>query len=138
MTELAHQRKIIDDFKKAFPGAYGIKMSNRFLSGVPDLFLKAPGHDAMFVEMKVADYKKKGGFVNVGTTLLQRETMRSMERAGIRCEVWVVVVDASGTYMLRTPPEATKVECSLDSLVKKERGSPWPLIEFVNNPVRRY
>jgi hypothetical protein len=107
------------------------------LSGVPDLFMKAPGHDAMFVEVKVADYKKKG-YVKVETTLLQREVMIRMERAGMRCEVWVVVVDASGTYMLRTPPEATRVECSLDSLVRKERGSPWPIVDFVNEPVRRY
>lgn len=137
MTELTHQRKIIDDFKKAFPQAYAIKMSNRFLSGVPDLMLKAPGHDVILVEMKLTEYKKKG-YVNVDTTILQRETMRMMERAGLRCEVWVVVVDVTGLYMLRTPPEATKVECTLESLVKKERGQPWPIIEFVNNPVRRY
>lgn len=135
MSELAHQRKVIDEFKKAFPGAYGIKMSHRFLSGVPDLLLKAPGHEAMFVEMKLADYKKKG-YVNVETSILQRETMAKMERAGLRCEVWVVVVDATGLYMLRVPPEATRVECSLESLAKKERGQSWPMTYFVNNPVR--
>jgi hypothetical protein len=137
MNEVEHQRKVIQDFKAAFPKAYAIKMSNRFLAGIPDLMLKAPGHDILFVEMKVTDYKKKG-FVNVDTTRIQQETMAKMGMAGIRCEVWVVVTNDDDLYMLRVPPEATRVECSLVSLAKKEKRGPWPIVEFINNPVRIY
>jgi len=136
MSELNHQRIIINDFKKVFPGAFAIKMSHRFMSGIPDLLLKAPGHEVMVVEMKVAKYRKTG-YVPIETTLLQRQTMIAMEKAGLRCEVWVVVVDPSGTYMLRCPPEATRVECTLEFLTRKERGQPWPVDQFVNNPVRK-
>lgn len=135
MSELRQQKRVIDEFHKAYPGSFAIKMSHRFLSGIPDLLLKAPGHDVLFVEMKVTKYKKRG-YVNVDTTLLQRETMMNMEKSGLRCEVWVVVEDPTGAYMLRCPPEATKVECLLDSLTRRERGQPWPITDFLNNPVR--
>lgn len=136
MSELVQQKRVIDDFKKAFPNAFAFKMSHRFLSGLPDLLLKAEGHDVLMVEMKVAKYRK-AGYVTIETTLLQRQTMMAMEKSGLRCEVWVVVTDATGTYMLRCPPEATRVECTLESLTRKERGRPWPMADFLNNPVRR-
>ena len=40
MSELKYQSQIIDDAKAFNKHTFGIKMNNRFLSGIPDLMIK--------------------------------------------------------------------------------------------------
>lgn len=112
-----------------------MKMSNHFMSGIPDLIIKVPGHDVIFVEVKKGEVDKDG-MVTVKTTPLQRQIMRKMGESGLRVEVWVVIEDDKELAMLRTVPEATKVLCRLDMLPRRKRGVGWQIEDFLRKPVR--
>lgn len=138
-TELYYQRQILVDAKAQDENVYAIKMAHRFLSGIPDLMIKMPGHDVLFVEVKKGDVGKTGK-VKIDTTALQRSTMATMGRAGFRCEVWVVLPKASSDRwprMLRTSPDMTVVQLhDVDALPARARGEPWDVRSFIENPVK--
>ena len=135
-SELKIQSQIMEDARSAKTGTYAMKMSNHFLSGIPDLMIKLPGYEVIFVEVKKGDVDKDG-MVAINTTPLQRQTMRLMEKAGLIVEVWVVINDDGELRMLRSVPEATKVSCELKTLPRRKRGDGWAIEEFLNNPVRK-
>lgn len=135
-SELKIQSQIMEDAKSCSINAYAMKMSNHFLSGIPDLMIKLPDQDVIFVEVKKGEMSKEGS-VAINTTPLQRQTMRLMEKSGLRVEVWVVINDDGDLRMLRTVPESTRVMCDVKSLPRRKRGEGWAITEFLNNPVRR-
>ena len=135
-SELKIQSQIMDDARAQRTDVFAMKMSNHFMSGIPDLIIKVPDHDVIFVEVKKGEIGKDG-MVAVKTTPLQRQTMKKMEESGLRVEVWVVVEDGNELAMLRTVPEATRVLCRLDMLPRRKRGIGWPIEQFLNKPVRK-
>lgn len=81
--ETQFQKDLIDE--AARQGGYGIKMSNKFLAGVPDLLIKMPAWpSAVLVEMKKnAEVSKNAPRVLVGITALQMDHLRRANAAGI-------------------------------------------------------
>lgn len=134
-AELYHQRTIIEDTKKTNPMAFAIKLSHRFMSGVPDLLIAVPGHGHAFVEVKRVEANIDSESIRIGTTPLQRATLEAMRSAGLRAEVWVAIEDGADTRMLRVPPQVTKLQLDLRKLPRRKRGEGWPIIEFLQNPV---
>jgi len=129
-SELYHQRKIINDVLNNFPNSFAMKTSHRFLSGFPDLLIKIPGEDPIYVEVKKGNLVRD--HVKVNTTVLQRKTMKDMKYAGLKVCVWVVVEQKPNTLMLVVPPECTKVAVSdSSSLVKRAPGRGWPIQEMI-------
>lgn len=136
-SELNHQKKIVDDVHDQCPKSFAMKLSHHFMSGIPDLIIKVPGYPVTFVEVKKSTINTKG-VVKIGTTDLQRAIMDHMMLSGMHCEVWTVIEDDDGLpMMLRTPPEVTSVVITdKNQLVKRKRGSKWPIENFLSTPVR--
>lgn len=84
MKEVDYQKKIIDAVNSQ--GGYGLKMSNRFLAGVPDLLIHLRPYPTAVVEVKMLTSP-----VNLDTpmqlghsiTPLQRSTLLRMRKAGL-------------------------------------------------------
>jgi hypothetical protein len=134
-SELNLQTQIMKDARNQIEGTFAMKMANHFLSGVPDIVIKAPGHGVVFVEVKKGTINKSGE-VSINTTPLQRQTMHNMMAAGLHSEVWVVIEDGQTLMMLRVHPEVTRASCDPAMLPRRIRGRGWPIEDFLNNPVR--
>lgn len=134
-AELYHQRTIIEDAKKISNLTFAVKLSHRFMSGIPDLLLSVPGYQPTFVEVKKVDGNWHKNTIKVNTTPLQRATMKAMTDSGLRVEVWVAIEDGADTYMLRVRPEMTTIQCDWWTLPKRKRGEGWPIADFLKNPV---
>lgn len=137
-SELDHQRNIIKDVKDQFEDAFAMKMSNRFLSGIPDLMIKVPNHPVLFVEVKKGEINKKG-IVKINTSPMQRYIMQHMIKSGIRCEVWTVIEEKKDAMMIRTTPEIESLLMMMDmnDLPRRSRGVKWPIEQFLNNPLEK-
>jgi hypothetical protein len=74
-------------------GGYGVKMSNRFLIGVPDLYLKPLGLSSMLVEVKLlTDYPILADTkLAVAITALQRISLLDHQKAG-GVSAWLLLV----------------------------------------------
>lgn len=82
-SELLYQRRLIVEVRKV--GGFGVKLSNQFRSGVPDVLLSLPDAGPWLVEMKVCDRSHQEANVSP----IQHATMTDMARTGI--DVAVVV-----------------------------------------------
>lgn len=134
-SELYYQRQILVDVKEADPKAFAIKMSHRFLSGVPDLMIKMVGCDPIFVEVKKGKLTDKG-ILKVGTTELQRNTMAKMVASGFKCEVWIVIDKYDGVWpaIVRVPHHVESVKVEKGTVLPlRKRGDRWPVLEFVKS-----
>lgn len=83
MRELDAQKHVVDAVEAE--GGYALKMSHRFLIGIPDLLVKLPGRPAMILEAKVHEcmvYRPDSEFKLEATALQERE-LRMMEGAGL-------------------------------------------------------
>lgn len=134
MSELKFQSQIIDDAKAFNKNTFGLKMNNRFISGVPDLMLKVPGYDVILIEAKLIRPTSKG-VIHVNTTDIQRAMMRLMYRAGFRVEVWVAVGIEDKHYLVRTTYNVTSLNIGDCELIGRIRGSKWPIEYLLKNRV---
>ena len=132
MNELHYQKQIIEDVKKSFKNAYAIQMNNRFLAGIPDLLIKVPECDVLFVEMKVMKWHGSPT-IPVETTKLQRVVMRNMERAGLRVAVWVVLEGENTSVIARTSWCSTSITIDPQLLVRRQPGKRWPILQMVTD-----
>lgn len=82
MSELQMQRLIIEDVKKC--GGFAFKMSNRFMVGVPDLYIATPRHWPVLVECKFVKElpKRKTTSVLLNLTPKQRHFIRQTQYGG--------------------------------------------------------
>lgn len=76
-------------------GGYGVKMSNRFLIGVPDLYLKPLGLPSMLVEVKLltAYPVMDDSIMRVELTALQRSSLLDHQGSG-GVSGWLLLVKA--------------------------------------------
>jgi len=131
-SELHHQRVIVKDVMFGPTTAFAMKTSHRFFSGFPDLLIKIPEFEPCYVEVKKGVVSK--GFVNIGTTILQRKFLQRLKNSGMKVCVWVVIEDGKDCYILMVPPECTKVMINnIKSLPKRSPGSPWPIKDMILN-----
>jgi len=115
VDELKIQRDIILEVQKL--GGFAFKMSNRFLVGVPDLFIKMPGYDTTIVEVKfvraVANPKK---IRLPGPSVPQANFMKKAGAAGVPCYTWRFIRKASRRPMWAASIEGDGVDTTdLDS-----------------------
>lgn len=80
MSELSLQRDVIESVEAR--GGFAKKLSNRFLIGVADLYVKLPRHPGVFIEVKDEKLPKKSDHVLLGLTPLQRRFLMDAHRAG--------------------------------------------------------
>lgn len=83
MRELEAQKIVVDAVTEA--NGYALKMSHRFLIGIPDLLIKLPDRPTMVLEAKVhecAVFKSETEFRLEATALQERE-LRLMRTAGM-------------------------------------------------------
>lgn len=65
-------------------GGYALKMSNRFLVGIPDLLIKLPTIPAMILEAKIQHFKRPDNHkFTLAATALQDRELRNMRSAGM-------------------------------------------------------
>jgi hypothetical protein len=134
MSELIFQKQIIDDAKEFDKRTFGLKMNHRFVSGIPDIILKVPNYEVLFIEAKMIRLTSKG-VINVNTTDIQRATMRLMARAGFRVEVWVAVSVVDKQYLVRTAYNSTTLHIDECELIERPRGKKWPIQYLLEHPV---
>ena len=128
INELHFQSQVIDDIIGYNPKSWAIKLAHRFLAGIPDLLIKVPDYDALFIETKVTRPTKNG--IKVETTPLQRATMHMMNRAGLKVAVWVLV---DGVGIVRCTYDVTTIK-RWDNALTRVRGKGWPVEELLTNP----
>lgn len=70
------------------PGGFGYKLSNRFTTGVPDLFLAVPPLRPVIVEVKKQEYKPYE--VKIDLSARQQLFLTQLTKAGQPCGVCVI------------------------------------------------
>lgn len=119
MNELRTQAVIAAACKDL--GGYGIKLQNRHLAGIPDLFLAHPEAGLAFVEVKL-----KGG----RPTVLQEETIKRMQAAGVPAGFMCVQHVTGGVADIWTARAWDDVN-TMGPPIRKLRGGVWPVIEII-------
>jgi hypothetical protein len=89
VREVNIQKSILDLTEQA--GGYGWKLSNAYISGVPDLLLFWPSFAPVIAEVKYLGVKAKTFDVQINLTALQRERLRRVDRLGPFSMVLVAV-----------------------------------------------
>jgi len=128
INELHFQNQVIDDIIGYNSKSWAIKLAHRFLAGIPDLLIKVPDYDPLFIETKVTRPTKNG--IKVETTPLQRATMHMMSRAGLKVAVWVLVDEVG---IVRCTYDVTTIK-RWDNALTRVRGKGWPVEELLTNP----
>lgn len=127
-TELHVQSGIIATANQR--GGYGLKMSNRFQAGVPDLLLSMPKFGSAIVETKLL----KPGQRTADLTPLQRLTLTKMRLSGIKCGWAAIRIDGPGqaTIYMSVNPEAKTVNEVGVFEIRKAKGEPWPVERIIS------
>ena len=131
-SELDFQEDLVEAVKKVKDG-YGFKMSNKFLAGIPDLFLTTPSVGPVMLEVKVID----GPEQLVLLTPLQRHSIIRLKAAGMAAGVCAIRREdeyRKYTAYVTTDHEVCRVNSEMTKFTKVI-GSPWP-IEAMMEAVR--
>lgn len=80
MNELGLQKLVIDAVRR--DQGFGFKLSNKFLIGIPDLFLHLPVFGTGLWEVKLNDKPKVAESVKLNVTPLQEKVLTDYEKAG--------------------------------------------------------
>lgn len=140
MREVDIQAEMVANGKK-LPGCWAFKMSNRFLVGVPDLFLQLYGLPTALVEVKYLPKMPRSEIVQFSLSIHQKRCIAGINRAG-GCAGWagVVRLNNRGEYAIAVgrnvgkPGVGMKHDDPLDNQCMwtyKRRGLPWPMREIV-------
>jgi hypothetical protein len=133
-SELKFQQQIIDDVRESNRESYAVKINQRFVAGFPDLFIKHPDYDPLFVEAKLGHLNREG-FVKIDTTPIQRNTLKNMERSGLTVAVWTLVQDQDmGDFILQSHWRDTMVEVKSNIVVYRIHRS-WPVKRLLEWPI---
>lgn len=82
MKETDFQKVVMDAVRAE--GGYGLKLSNKFLVGVPDLLIKAPGFPTTILEAKQEKWPvRPETLLKPDVTALQAKHLREANGAGI-------------------------------------------------------
>lgn len=130
VAETDIQRQLINSAEET--GGYGLKLSNRFIVGVPDLILAMPIPPMYsFIEMKKDDWPKTSDVVTWGVTKIQENTLVTMQNAGLRAAMGIAIKHpemgwtAWFTKHITTKCMVRKKVYELECVVK-ENGQ-WPI-----------
>lgn len=132
MNEVKVQRHILE-LNKA-NGGFGWKLSNAFISGVPDLLLFVPGFCPVVAEVKYIGAKERDFDVQVGLTPLQNERLIRVERIGPFAIVLIAVKWKGKDYVIGQHRQETNVA---SSRIGTERSTPRRKGQFNLTPIFR-
>lgn len=124
----------------------GLKMSNRFLTGVADLLLKLPEHPAFVMEVKQAEYGMstliKGHTFALDVTTPQKRFLRDWDKAGTPACVGSFIQIGDGVKGLRfavySLTEIEEADWVADSRDHKELGGPDDRHQRINEELRGF
>jgi len=132
MTELKYQTELVKD-AKALSNGYGWKLSNRFLVGIPDLFLADRGM-YIILETKEEKWPKTGATIKFGVTSIQETTLRRMANAGLNVAMGLCTRTPAGGHIVFLAKPALSLNVSLEEVIssgyRKENGT-WPISDIV-------
>lgn len=132
------QSELVDAAKAE--GGHAFKMSNRFLVGVPDLFVKLPIYQSCFIECKREDWPKMPGTaLRIALTPKQRAHLRAAQKAG-QPAGWVVAFERGrGEFELLAGTDSEAETTTQDHVIQRgihrARGQPWPIEQIVRRIV---
>lgn len=82
MKETEYQKVVVDAVRGAH--GWGIKMSNRFLVGIPDLLIQMPTYPTTMLEAKYNAWPlRPDTTIKPGVTALQAKNLKEADRAGM-------------------------------------------------------
>jgi hypothetical protein len=132
-TELDMQEKLVEAVKK-IEGGYGFKLSNKFLAGIPDLFLSTPSVGPVLLEVKMVD----GPEELVLLTPLQRHVIIKLKAAGTAAGIVAIRPEEEFrryTAYVTTDHDVVRINSNMSKFIKVV-GEPWP-IEYMMMAVRQ-
>lgn len=132
MNEVKIQRHILDLNEER--GGYGWKLSNAFVSGVPDLLLFVPGFVPCVAEVKYIGIKERDFDVQVGLTPLQNQRLLWVEEQGDFGLVLIAVKWKGKDYVIGQHRRETSVA---SSRIGTERSTPRRKGQFNLEPIWR-
>ena len=88
-SERAFQSELLTQMRQE--GFHAFKITTPFMKGVPDLYVKAPGYQACWIELKYEPRILKSGLVHLELTPLQRKFIRDQHHVGGKAG-WAVCV----------------------------------------------
>lgn len=131
--EVVYQKYMIDGVDEM--GGYGLKMSNAFLAGVPDMLLKLPAWGQPQIwEAKKETYQwiKVGGLpqpILINTTPLQKKTLRDMRKSGIQVAVIVILPGPGRSVTLALTRDIDQRQIQREEFNRchyvRSLGEPW-------------
>jgi len=130
-SELQYQTHLVKACKGV--GGFAFKLSNRFLGGIPDLFLQMPNFPSLMVEVKLWKTLPKPGSnrpIANGLTALQKQTLMQMHLAGSHCGWLAICQEGTSEYIYtcQDPNHNPTVEEFRAKSVERKRGKSWPVI----------
>jgi hypothetical protein len=139
MNELQFQRELIKaaEFNKGF----GIKLSNKFLVGVPDLLIQVPGFRTTMIECKIKKFKSKldlSKSFRVDLTKIQANTLYSFRKSGgVSGVAFLIEIKDAGKHPLQyiyasdLALEQFYLVWGVSDFILRPRGSEWPIKEIL-------
>ena len=135
VKEVDHQRDIKDSVIRQ--GGYSFKMSNRFLIGVPDLYIAMPGFPVVLLEVKRNDdyaTSGKAGHLRDDLTEKQKSTLSKVWAAQAYAGWFVIVREGKDTIGYLGGPGFGEATSWYRRGVKKQ----WPMVDVVAELVTRH
>lgn len=139
MNEREFQRCLVQESERA--GGYAFKMSNRFMVGVPDLFIKIPDFPVVLLECKMGrpvrnvHYPSSRFTSSTGVTAQQARHLKRAQQAGVAAGWAVCVPGESGNCKIYVSVDVSGALGDVDAKGPNEfvrlRGRPWPVREIV-------
>ena len=136
MKELDFQARLVKETK--LHKGFGFKIATRHQGGIPDLFIKWPQYEGVFIECKKATSSK----LDLGLTALQKETIERLIVAG-QPVGWALLYEPSNVkkvvYVGSDPHIKVvqpSVNCDLHTMSSgggSALATPWPVDEVVKS-----
>jgi hypothetical protein len=113
----------------AVPTGYGFKNQNKFLAGLPDLYLSIRDVGRAFIELKCNGTIKQ----QIETTTLQKLHLTRLQQSGTAASVAVVIPAEKGAYdvWLTTDVNQTHIDPNKFFRLTKPKGKDWPIEDMI-------
>lgn len=103
MNELHYQNVVRKALSRSGSGGFCMKCSNRFLIGVPDLFVSIPGVGNGFLEVKLTNITPGSKKVTLKVSPMQAFMLRKIDKAGTTVGVLSFMRRGCDTFILIKP-----------------------------------
>ena len=136
VKEVDLQSRLVEEARRT--GGYALKMSNRFVVGVPDLLIQLPGLPTVLVECKAQTLPAKPETpFRLGLSRHQSASIDHINESGGNAGWCLFVPKENGAYWLPVGREPVDLipQAALASCLFKARGEAWPVEAVVRRIV---